>query len=65
MFLLFPGLRMCSLTSQVVHFSDHKTLTVSLDWEDLVSREDEYIFPSSQALLLQTIPGVENIARAI
>lgn len=36
MFLLMPGLKMCSLTSQAVHFSDHRNLTVSIDWEDLV-----------------------------
>lgn len=36
MFLLSSGLRMCSLTSQVVRFSVHRMLTVSLDWEGLV-----------------------------
>ncbi|KAJ7999905.1 hypothetical protein DPEC_G00199260 [Dallia pectoralis] len=36
MFLLSPGLRMRSLTSEVAHFSDHRMVTVTLDWEGLV-----------------------------
>lgn len=69
MFLLLPGLKMCSLTSQEGHFSDHRKLTVSVDLEGLVRvcRGSEYICPlgpSSQALLLQTLPGVDNFERA-
>ncbi|KAJ7987906.1 hypothetical protein DPEC_G00331450 [Dallia pectoralis] len=37
MFLLSPGLRMCSLTSEAAHFSDHRMLTVTLDWEGVVT----------------------------
>ncbi|KAJ7995658.1 hypothetical protein DPEC_G00246860 [Dallia pectoralis] len=36
MFLLSPGLRMRSLTSEAAHFSDHRMVTVTLDWEGLV-----------------------------
>ncbi|KAJ7993924.1 hypothetical protein DPEC_G00259730 [Dallia pectoralis] len=37
MFLLSPGLRMRSLTSEAAHFSDHRMVTVTLDWEGLVN----------------------------
>ncbi|KAJ8004272.1 hypothetical protein DPEC_G00157090 [Dallia pectoralis] len=36
MFLLSPRLRLRSLTSEAAHFSDHRMVTVTLDWEGLV-----------------------------
>ena len=33
MFLLSPGLGVCSFKTQATHFSDHRMLTVTLRWE--------------------------------